>query len=233
MKRDNTQTGARLRECIELQGLRPATVLKKAEEIMRRENINGVSIPSSHMSAYMNGTKSLPEEKAKILAKALNIPEGYLLGDDGFLCDDFDQYMKEIYPFKTEKLGPVFTLFKSAGFLPCAGANGWDGSLDYSITDKEMRVFRFSDKEMYHLYDVIVQTISDYLSDFVTLEDLKITDMDQIDRFEKWHPDFDKSQIAKWRETSILINQKIQNQDKNVEGAPQKKGRKKNERKQE
>ena len=72
-------TGERLKEFMKEQGLRQVDILNKT---LSYQKSLGITMSKSHLSNYVNDRSSPDNEKMRLLAKALNVSEPWLMGYD-------------------------------------------------------------------------------------------------------------------------------------------------------
>lgn len=79
--------GNRLKELLDLKYMKQADLIRKVERQ------TGIKISRGLMSYYANGERSLPHKFAEIFSSILETKIGYLLGDDNFECNSYDEYV--------------------------------------------------------------------------------------------------------------------------------------------
>jgi len=72
-------TGERLKEFMKMQGLRQVDILNKT---LPYQKSLGITMSKSHLSNYVNDRSSPDNEKMRLLAKALDVSEPWLMGYD-------------------------------------------------------------------------------------------------------------------------------------------------------
>lgn len=100
MTKDNKATGRRLKECITLRNMQNTELCRKVKRKY------GIEISRQNISNYFTGTP-ISEDKIKMFSEALNIYNGYLLGDDNFLCGSYAEYIE----YKELMDDPAFNKF--------------------------------------------------------------------------------------------------------------------------
>lgn len=74
----------RLNEAMKIQGLRQVDLIKKTKEVMKRyiKDYNGDGIDKTLLNKYIKGIAIAKQDNMFILAKALDVSEGWLMGYD-------------------------------------------------------------------------------------------------------------------------------------------------------
>lgn len=78
-------TGQRLKELMNIQGLRQVDILNKT---LPYQKSLGIIMSKSHLSNYVNDRSSPDNDKMRLLAKSLNVSEPWLMGYD---VDEFEE----------------------------------------------------------------------------------------------------------------------------------------------
>lgn len=76
---ERKRTSDRLKEIMDIRGLKQVDILRKAEPFCKEYN---VKLQKSDLSQYVSGTVEPGQEKLAILGMALNVSEAWLLGYD-------------------------------------------------------------------------------------------------------------------------------------------------------
>lgn len=124
-KTRNIAVGKRLEECLERKGM-------KAADLSRLKDSKG-NIPAPSISLAISGDRPLNAERAALFAKALGIKVGYLVGDDDFFCNSYEEYEQDT--IVTHAMLRLNCLFEGTAFT-CTGASAFGDTIkDYTISN--------------------------------------------------------------------------------------------------
>ncbi len=120
MKNRNEIVGKRIKEFLQIRKMSQIQLCREIDE-MRSEAGNPTKMDPAHMNKYIKGKLHVPETTLDEISKVLRIPSGYLQMDDiddinGFQCETFNQFRE----FKMLEKNTDFTKYREllnlAGF---------------------------------------------------------------------------------------------------------------------
>ncbi len=166
MKRNNTYTdglrkktlGARLTEVMALKGMDRS----KIREILKSEKYK-YPLDRQTFYKYQNGVNWMPADFTKHVSEILDINEGYLLGDDNLICENYDEYREWKDLSTMENSEDYFRLFKHSGLLLSSSDNEYSVS---RIADDTAEKKRFSEERMKAYYKAVLDFMYEYLDKY-------------------------------------------------------------------
>ena len=87
-KREKKIAGERLLECIKMRGINQAKLVELVD------SLGDETISGAYVSMVISGQRSMSYPRIMAASRALLIEAGYLLGDDGFVAENYFEYLE-------------------------------------------------------------------------------------------------------------------------------------------